>query len=61
MGVRREESGLPGYNKDKIFDHANITNIIKRRLYMLLKCRHGKPAGEWHPEGGGRRINGMRK
>ena len=61
VGARREESGLPGYNEDKNFDHANITNITKRRLYMLLECRHGKPAEEWHQEGGGRRIDGMRK
>ena len=61
MCARREESGLPKYNEDKNYDHANITNITKRRLYMLLECRHGKPAGEWHREGGGRRIDGMRK
>ena len=37
--AKREESGLPEYNEDKNYDHANITNITKRRLYMLLECR----------------------
>ena len=30
-------------------------------MFVSITLDHGKPPGEWHREGGGRRVDGMRR
>ena len=58
--TRREESVLPNYNDANDINDLNIAYIAKRRRVRELECRHVKPPGEWHREGGGRRVDGTK-
>ena len=58
--TRREESVLPNYNDANDINDLNIAYIAKRRRVRELECRHVKSPGEWHREGGGRRVDGTK-